>query len=97
MNTPFLSRASCLSSGAQETIDDKVTLKPCSTYDLKRIRSPADCASVASNTEALAAIEDCAAVWMKQIEQVSKLYHLKNLFFQFEEKGRTQQGYHSLN
>ena len=48
----------------------QVTLKPCETYDLHTIQSPLECQQVANSTEALQAIEDCIAVWIKQIEQV---------------------------
>ncbi|XP_074644897.1 dynein axonemal heavy chain 5-like [Tubulanus polymorphus] len=56
--------------GAQESLDDKVSLKPCETYDLSRLQTPSDCIAVANSTESLNAIEDCMAVWIKQIEQV---------------------------
>ena len=57
-------------SGARESIDEKVELKPCEGYDLHTIKSPQDCQDVANSTESLAAIEECMTVWIKQIEQV---------------------------
>jgi dynein heavy chain len=47
-----------------------VSLKPCETYELASVQTPQDYAAVAGSTEGLKAIEDCAAVWIKQIEQV---------------------------
>lgn len=35
-------------SGAQESLDGKVVLKPCETYDLRTIQTPSDCMSVAN-------------------------------------------------
>lgn len=62
----------CLLSikGAQESLEEKVTLKPCETYDLTKIQTPADYQAVANSTEALEGIEECMHVWLKQLEQV---------------------------
>ena len=57
-------------TGAQDSLENKITLTPCETYDLSTIRTPHDCQAVANSTEALQAIEDCMQVWIKQIEQV---------------------------
>ena len=62
--------------GAQESLQDKVSLKPCETYDLRTIHAPSDYQAVANSTEALQCIEDCIAVWIKQIEQVGPVYNL---------------------
>ena len=59
--------------GARESLDDKVTLKPCETYELHTINSPQDSQAVANSTESLQCIEECVAVWIKQIEQVGWL------------------------
>uniref|UniRef100_A0A1I8ID59 Dynein heavy chain 5, axonemal n=1 Tax=Macrostomum lignano TaxID=282301 RepID=A0A1I8ID59_9PLAT len=59
-----------LLNSAQDTINDKVVLKPCTGFDLRRLKSVTDLNSAASHTESLTAIEECAAGWMKQIEQV---------------------------
>lgn len=57
--------------GAQDTLEDKVQLKECEREDLlKNIRGPSDYNNAANNTETLMAVEECMAVWMKQIEQV---------------------------
>jgi dynein heavy chain len=55
---------------AQESLDDKVILKPCENYDLSQIQNASDYISVANNTEALNAIEEAVKGWMKQIEIV---------------------------
>uniref|UniRef100_A0A1I8FY30 Dynein heavy chain 5, axonemal n=1 Tax=Macrostomum lignano TaxID=282301 RepID=A0A1I8FY30_9PLAT len=55
---------------AQETINDRVVLKPCTGFDLKRLKTITDINQAASQADSLAAVEECAASWMKQIEQV---------------------------
>ena len=64
-------------AGAQESLSDKETLKPCEGYDLTRVNTPQDYQAVANSTESLEKIEDCMRSWIKQIEQVSE----KLLFF----------------
>ena len=64
------------SVGAQESLNEKVTLKPCDTYDLSRVQTPADYQTLANSTEALEGIEACMLVWIKQVEQVSYLFPL---------------------
>ena len=59
------------SVGAQESLNEKVTLKPCDTYDLSRVQTPADYQTLANSTEALEGIEACMLVWIKQVEQVN--------------------------
>ncbi|XP_053402509.1 dynein axonemal heavy chain 5-like isoform X4 [Mercenaria mercenaria] len=56
--------------GAQESLNEKVQLKPCETYDLSRVQTPADYQAIANSSEALEGIEICMGVWIKQIEQV---------------------------
>ncbi|KAL4616938.1 dynein heavy chain 5, axonemal [Arapaima gigas] len=57
-------------AGAQESLLEKVSLKPCDTYDLKTLKGPSDYIAVANSMEALEKIEGCMKVWVKQIEQV---------------------------
>ena len=57
-------------AGAQESLSDKETLKPCEGYDLSRVTTPQDYQAVANSTEALEKIEECMRSWIKQIEQV---------------------------
>lgn len=47
-----------------------MTLKPCETYELSKINTPADYQAVANSSDALEGIEQCMAVWLKQLEQV---------------------------
>ncbi|XP_052229952.1 dynein axonemal heavy chain 5-like isoform X5 [Dreissena polymorpha] len=56
--------------GAQESLNEKVQLKPCDTYDLSRIQTPAEYQAIANSSEALQGIEACMEIWIKQIEQV---------------------------
>ncbi|XP_030605717.1 dynein heavy chain 5, axonemal isoform X1 [Archocentrus centrarchus] len=57
-------------AGAQESLQEKVTLKECDTFDLRLLRGPSDYVSAASSTETIEKIEACMKVWIKQIEQV---------------------------
>lgn len=59
-----------LPAGAQESLEDKVVLEPCMTYDLSRIQTPSDCIAVSNSTEGLTSIEEYMHIWIKQIEQV---------------------------
>lgn len=47
-----------------------MTLKPCETYELSKINTPADYQAVANSSDALEGIEQCMGVWLKQLEQV---------------------------
>ncbi|XP_039248303.2 dynein axonemal heavy chain 5-like isoform X1 [Styela clava] len=57
-------------SGARDSLDEKIMLEECTTYDLSKLATPSDCAAVVSNSESLELIEDCVRVWIKQIEKV---------------------------
>lgn len=57
-------------SGARESLDERVELRPCQGFDLSTIHDAQDYQNVAASTEALEAIEQCMSVWIKQIEQV---------------------------
>ncbi|XP_012940947.1 dynein heavy chain 5, axonemal [Aplysia californica] len=56
--------------GAQESLEEKVTLKTCEGYELAKVNTIADYQAVANSTESLEKIEECMRVWVKQIEQV---------------------------
>ncbi|XP_050932031.1 dynein axonemal heavy chain 5 [Lates calcarifer] len=57
-------------AGAQESLQEKVTLKECDTFDLRVLKGPSDYMAAASSTETTEKIEACMKVWIKQIEQV---------------------------
>uniref|UniRef100_A0A8C1CTU1 Dynein, axonemal, heavy chain 5 n=1 Tax=Cyprinus carpio carpio TaxID=630221 RepID=A0A8C1CTU1_CYPCA len=57
-------------AGAQESLQEKVNLKECQTFDLKTLKGPSDYTAVANSAEALEKIEACMRTWVKQIEQV---------------------------
>ncbi|XP_014864164.1 PREDICTED: dynein heavy chain 5, axonemal [Poecilia mexicana] len=57
-------------ASAQESLQEKVTLKECDTFDLRVLKSPADYMAAANSAEATEKIEACVKVWIKQIEQV---------------------------
>ena len=61
--------------GAQESLDNKMMLKPCELYDLSTLRSPHDYVAAANSSEALQAVEECMHVWIKQIEQVRSILY----------------------
>ncbi|KAJ0065958.1 hypothetical protein NL108_000216 [Boleophthalmus pectinirostris] len=57
-------------AGAQESLQEKVTLKECDTLDLRAMKTPADYMAAAHSTETTDKIEACMKVWIKQIELV---------------------------
>ncbi|XP_059194328.1 dynein axonemal heavy chain 5 [Centropristis striata] len=57
-------------AGAQESLQEKVTLKECDTFDLRVLKGPSDYMTAANSTETTEKIEACMKVWIKQIEQV---------------------------
>ncbi|XP_032373613.1 dynein heavy chain 5, axonemal isoform X1 [Etheostoma spectabile] len=57
-------------AGAQESLQEKVTLKECDTFDLRVLKGPSDYMAAANSTEITEKIEACMKVWIKQIEQV---------------------------
>ncbi|XP_070767347.1 dynein axonemal heavy chain 5 isoform X1 [Enoplosus armatus] len=57
-------------TGAQESLQEKVTLKECDTFDLRVLKGPSDYMAAANSTETTEKIEACMKVWIKQIEQV---------------------------
>uniref|UniRef100_A0A3B5MKK6 Uncharacterized protein n=1 Tax=Xiphophorus couchianus TaxID=32473 RepID=A0A3B5MKK6_9TELE len=57
-------------AGAQESLQEKVTLKECDTFDLRVLKSPADYMAAANSAETTEKLEACMKVWIKQIEQV---------------------------
>lgn len=63
VNSPYIL------TGAQESLYEKVNLKPC-TMDLSLIMTLSDYQTIAASTEQLETIEECMSVWVKQIEQV---------------------------
>ena len=59
-------------NSAQESINERILLKPCDKVDLTQLQNAADYASVASNNESLASIEETMKIWIRQMEQVSE-------------------------
>jgi len=57
-------------SGAQDSLEEAVTLEECTTIDLSKFYSPSTYSIATSSTEMLETIEAQALVWIKQIEQV---------------------------
>ncbi|CAF0880138.1 unnamed protein product [Rotaria sordida] len=57
-------------NSAQESINERILLKPCDKVDLTQIQNAADYVSIASNNESLASIEETMKIWIKQMEQV---------------------------
>ena len=71
MTFSFKQKYSCRTNylGAQESLNEKVTLKPCEKYDLENI-SNHDYQALANSTDGLQIMEDCINIWIRQIEQV---------------------------
>ncbi|XP_074540218.1 dynein axonemal heavy chain 5 [Halichoeres trimaculatus] len=57
-------------AGAQESLQEKVTLKECDTFDLRVLKSPSDYMAAANSAETTDKIEACMKIWIKQIEQI---------------------------
>ncbi|KAK2844297.1 hypothetical protein Q5P01_010956 [Channa striata] len=57
-------------TGAQDILQEKVTLKVCDTFDLLTLKGPSDYKAAANSTETTEKMEECLKVWIKQIEQV---------------------------
>jgi dynein heavy chain len=57
-------------NSAQESINERILLKPCDTIDLRQVQSTSDYVSIASNNESLASIEETMKIWIRQMEQV---------------------------
>ncbi|XP_046898543.1 dynein axonemal heavy chain 5 isoform X2 [Hypomesus transpacificus] len=57
-------------AGAQESLQEKVNLKKCDTFDLTTLNGPSDYLAAANSTETTEKIELCMKGWIQQIEQV---------------------------
>ena len=56
--------------GAQDSLEEAVTLEECVSIDLSKFYSPSTYSIATNSMEMLEAIEAQALVWIKQIEQV---------------------------
>ena len=65
-------------NSAQESINERILLKPCDRIDLTQIQSPADYAIIATNPESLALIEETMKTWIRQMEQVKEEFSINN-------------------
>ena len=86
----FLSRLSNFIdtlNSAQESINERILFKPCDRIDLTQLQSPVDYATIASNPESLALIEETMKTWIRQMEQVKrkkkKCFVIITLIFSF--------------
>ena len=57
-------------SGAQDSLEDAVTLEECELIDLSKFHSPSTYTIATSSSEIVEAVEKQALIWIKQIEQV---------------------------
>lgn len=57
-------------NAAQESINEKVILRPCDKYDLSAVTSPSEYHTALSSPEMMPAIEETFRDWLKQIELV---------------------------
>ncbi len=57
-------------NGAQDSLEDAVSLSPCEDVDLSKFSSPSSYSAAATSSDFLEAVERQAMIWMKQIEQV---------------------------
>lgn len=70
---------------AQESLDDRIRLKPCERIHLEQLQNSADYLSMASNSENLQAMEETLKIWVQQMEKVdqSSRFSLKKSSFVF--------------
>ncbi|KAM9783262.1 dynein axonemal heavy chain 5-like [Neosynchiropus ocellatus] len=57
-------------AGAQESLQERVSLNKCESLDLAVLKGPADYKAAASSSEVTEKLEACMKGWIKQIEQV---------------------------
>jgi hypothetical protein len=57
-------------NSAQDSINERILLKPCDRIDLTQIQSASDYILIASNSESLVLIEETMKTWIRQMEQV---------------------------
>lgn len=57
-------------SGAQQSLNDMVTLSKCQGVDLSHLSSPTMYQTAAMSSETVDAVENQARIWIKEIEQV---------------------------
>ena len=62
-------------NNAQESINERILLKPCDKIDLTQMQNASDYVSIASNSESLVFIEETMKIWIRQMEEV-KANHL---------------------
>lgn len=60
--------------GAQDSLEEAITLQECTSIDLSRFYSPSTYSIATNSMEMLEAVETQASVWIKQIEQVWFLF-----------------------
>ena len=57
---------------AQESLDDRIRLKPCERIHLEQLQNSADYLAMASNSENLQAMEETLKIWIQQMEKVGQ-------------------------
>ena len=67
--------------GAQDSLEEAITLEECTSIDLSKFFSPSTYSIATNSTEMLEAIEAQALVWVKQIEQVYTFFSFLLMFF----------------
>jgi len=70
-------------NNAQESINERILLKPCDQIDLTQVQNTSDYISIASNNENLVFIEETMKTWIRQMEQVKKKTNNIQLLFIF--------------
>jgi hypothetical protein len=70
-------------NNAQESINERILLKPCDQIDLTQVQNTSDYISIASNNENLVFIEETMKTWIRQMEQVKKKPNNIQLLFVF--------------
>uniref|UniRef100_H2S7P3 Dynein axonemal heavy chain 5 n=1 Tax=Takifugu rubripes TaxID=31033 RepID=H2S7P3_TAKRU len=69
----FISSMECFVSvlvSSQESLQEKITLKKCESFDLKLLKEASDYRAAAKSAETREKLEGCMKVWIKQIGRV---------------------------
>ena len=72
---------------AQESIDERIFLKPPERLDLNQLQNLSDYVSMAANSETLLIVEETMKTWIRQMEQVDR----RALLFSFSTFVKTNQ------
>ena len=69
-------------AGAEASLADVVSLRPCEEVDLALISTPSDYLRAAANPEMVEQLERCLVMWCKDLEQVNMSWYIYAFFYE---------------